>query len=172
MACGVSNVVTVRRQHDPGFLLIAVWKLFRGVLLLVIGLWALASWHGYCPPGEHSVAVRWCINILRDAGSHRFIHRFLANHGVMRERNLELICIVASLYSLKLFIEGFGLWFEKIWAQYLTVTLTSLFIPVAVYELTTHLDLARLAALIANILIVGYLVMRLRQRKKTARAAG
>ena len=32
------------------------------------------------------------------------------------EQALELICLAASVYSVKLFIEGIGLWLEKTWA--------------------------------------------------------
>lgn len=152
-------------------MVIAVMKLVRGVLLVVVALWALASLHGYSPPEEHSPAVRWCINHLFAVGNHRFIHQFLVDRGVMRERNLELVCLVASLYSLKLFVEGIGLWLEKVWAPYLTICLTSVFIPVEIHELIRRITGPRLTVLGINLLVVGYLVYRLRQMKAARRAA-
>ena len=152
-----------RRHHDLGFLLIAMMKLVRGVLLVVVALWALASLHGYCPPGEHNPVLRWCINHLQAVGNHRFIHQFLVNRGVMQQEKLTLICIVASLYSLKLFVEGIGLWLEKHWAPYLTICLTSVFIPLEIYELFRRFTGPRLTVLGVNLLVVGYLGYRLRQ---------
>jgi uncharacterized membrane protein (DUF2068 family) len=160
-----------RRHKDPGLLVIAVWKLFRGTVLLVVSLWALAALHDNDPSGAHHPFVQWCIHHLHAAGNHRFIHRFLVAHGVMRERNLQLLCIVAGLYSLKLFVEGIGLWFEKVWAQYLTVIFTSALLPVAIYELTRHITLPRIAALEVNLLVVAYLGYRLWQRHKSRDAS-
>lgn len=162
-----------RRHHDLGFLLIAVMKLIRGVLLVVVALWALASLHGYCPPGEHNFVMRWGINHLRAVGDHRFIHEFLISRGVMTERNLELICLAASVYSVKLFIEGIGLWLEKPWAPYLTIVLTSAFIPLEIHELIHRATLPLVGVLVLNLLIVAYLFYRLRQMKasRAARAA-
>ncbi|MCX7007660.1 MAG: DUF2127 domain-containing protein [Kiritimatiellaeota bacterium] len=154
-----------RRHHDLGFLLIAVMKLVRGVFLVVVALWALASLHGYCPPGEHNPVMRWGINHLLAVGNHRFIHKFLISRGIMQERNLELICLVSSLYSVKLFIEGIGLWLEKIWAPYLTIALTSAFIPLEIHELLHRVTVPLLVVLGINLLVVAYLVYRLRQMK-------
>jgi uncharacterized membrane protein (DUF2068 family) len=156
-----------QRHKDIGFLVIAVWKLFRGTVLVAISLWALAALHDDEALGAHRPLVQWCIRHLRLTGNHRFIHQYLAAHGVMRERNLQLLCIVAGLYSLKLFIEGIGLWLEQVWAQYLTFIFTSALLPVAIYELTRRLSVPRIAALVANILIVAYLGFRLWQRRKS-----
>ena len=109
--------------------------------------------------------LRWGINHLRAVGNHRFIHQFLVNRGVMHERNLELIFLVASVYSLKLFIEGISLWLEKRWAPYLTICLTSLFIPVEIHELIHRTTGPLVGVLGLNLLVVAYLVYRLRQMK-------
>ncbi len=154
-----------RRHQDPGILLIAVWKICRGTVLLLVGVWALAMLHDDAQIGRHSPFIRWCIHLLRLGGSHHSIHAFLVNHGIMHEDRLKLLCIVSSLYSVKLFVEGVGLWYEKIWAQYLTVIVTSLFLPVTVYELIQHGNLIHAAALLVNLLIVAYLAYRLWQRK-------
>ena len=153
------------RHQDLGILLIAVWKLCRGAGLLVVGLWALAMQHDNCPPGMHGRFVNWCIHLLHLGSTHRSIHSFLVNHGVMQERNLQLLCIVASLYSVKLFAEGLGLWFEKVWAEYLTVVFTAMFLPVTIYELIQRITVIHLAALGVNILIVAYLACRLWRRQ-------
>jgi uncharacterized membrane protein (DUF2068 family) len=172
MTPAVSAWEKLRHRHkDPGLLVIAVWKLFRGTVLLVVSLWALAALHDNDPSGTHHPFVQWCIHHLHAAGNHRFIHRFLVAHGVMRERNLQLLCIVAGLYSLKLFVEGIGLWFEKLWAQYLTIIFTSALLPVAIYELTRHITVPRIAALEVNLLVVAYLGYRLRQRHKSKAAS-
>ncbi len=64
----------------------------------------------------------------------------------------------ATLYI----IEGIGLWHQSRWAEYLTITATSLFIPLEVYELVERVTVPRVGALIINLTAVAYLVYRLR----------
>ena len=55
---------------------------------------------------------------------------------------------------------------EKVWAEYMTVIITTSFIPVELYELIKHATRARACVLVINIIVVAYLVFRLCQRKK------
>ena len=153
------------RHKDPGILLIAVWKICRGMGLVFVGLWTLAMWHENCPTGTHSHFLEACLHQLRFEGSLHWLREFLAKLGIMSEDRLPLICIGSFLYSVKLFVEGVGLWHEKIWAQYLTVTVTSLFLPWIVYKLIQRGTWSYAVALVADILIVAYLAYRLWQHK-------
>ena len=64
--------------------------------------------------------------------------------------------------------EGLGLLFRKRWAEYLTVVATSAFVPLELYEIARHLTLTRLVVLVVNIVIVGYLLVRLREHAEAA----
>jgi uncharacterized membrane protein (DUF2068 family) len=154
----------VHRQHkDLGFLMIAIWKLGRAVLFVGVALWALAGVHENCPETAvcHTIG-RW-LHWLRLGGSHEFVREFLIRHGIMQERSMELICTVSGVYSLKLFIEGFGLWFETKWAPYLVITLTTAFIPAEIYGVARQPSWSWQAALVVNLVVVGYLAFRLVQ---------
>jgi uncharacterized membrane protein (DUF2068 family) len=74
--------------------------------------------------------------------------------------------VVAFFYSALLFTEGIGLLMEKVWAEYMTVIITGSFIPLEVYELIRRVTLIRACVLLANVIVVAYLVMRLCQRKR------
>jgi len=67
-------------------------------------------------------------------------------------------------------VEGVGLWLEFSWAAYLTVVSTSLLIPVEVYELVDHVSFVRVAALLLNLGIVGYLISQLKHHQLRKRA--
>jgi uncharacterized membrane protein (DUF2068 family) len=56
-----------------------------------------------------------------------------------------------------------GLLLRKRWAEYFTIVTTSLFIPLEIYEMTRHFTLTRLMVGFGNVLIVWYLVMRVRK---------
>jgi len=63
-----------------------------------------------------------------------------------------------GLYALIEAAEAVGLWMHKLWAEYLTVVATSLFLPYEVYELWKHLTAFKLIAFGLNAAIVIYLL--------------
>jgi uncharacterized membrane protein (DUF2068 family) len=68
---------------------------------------------------------------------------------------------VGSLvYALLFLVEGYGLLRRRVWAEYLTIVITTSFIPLEVYELTHGKSTSKLIVLIANIAVVVYLVVR------------
>ena len=89
--------------------------------------------------------------------------------GIVSKRELGLIVGTTFFYSALLLTEGVGLWLQKIWAEYLTTIITASFIPFEVYELIKRATVPRIVILAVNILIVVYLVVRLRQGAKAKR---
>ena len=73
---------------------------------------------------------------------------------------------MAILYAGLFGVEGVGLWMGKRWAEYLTIIATSSFVPFEVYELIRHASWQRGATLGINLLVVGYLVWKVRRHAK------
>ncbi len=55
--------------------------------------------------------------------------------------------------------EAVGLWFQRRWAEYLTFIVTTLLLPLEVYELTARVTWFKVGALILNLAIVVYLLL-------------
>jgi len=60
--------------------------------------------------------------------------------------------------------EAYGLWKRRRWGEWLTVIATSLLFIPEVWELTKSATLLKVGALIVNVLVVAYLLRRLRRR--------
>jgi uncharacterized membrane protein (DUF2068 family) len=56
-------------------------------------------------------------------------------------------------------VEAVGLWWQKRWAEYLTLIATALFLPLEVYEITHKFTALKLIALIVNVAVVLYLLL-------------
>jgi uncharacterized membrane protein (DUF2068 family) len=59
--------------------------------------------------------------------------------------------------------EAYGLWRRRRWGEWLTVVATSLLLAPEIWALTKGASPLKIGALVANILIVGYLIRRLRR---------
>jgi uncharacterized membrane protein (DUF2068 family) len=66
-------------------------------------------------------------------------------------------------------IEGIGLWHQSRWAEYLTIVATSLLIPLEIYEVTRRVTIPRIGALVVNVVVVIYLIYRLRHENERVR---
>ena len=72
---------------------------------------------------------------------------------------------LATIYAALFLTEGIGLWFEKRWAEWLTVIITSSLVPIEIYEIAHHTTAVKITVLLINIAIVAYLVYRIRDRR-------
>ncbi len=62
-------------------------------------------------------------------------------------------------YAAVFAVEGVGLWMQKRWAEWLTTIITASLIPLELWELIHKPSIGAALVLVANILIVGYLVL-------------
>ena len=152
------------REQRPGsrsglIRVIAVFKLVKALLLVGVGLGSLELLN----PTTAETADRWASALAWRLGP-RAASAVRHGESSLNNSRLELIGIVAFLYAGLFAVEGVGLWMEKRWAEYLTIVATTSFVPFEVYELIRRASWQRSATLGINLLVVGYLVWKVRQR--------
>ncbi|WNI18163.1 DUF2127 domain-containing protein [Actinacidiphila sp. ITFR-21] len=76
-----------------------------------------------------------------------------------KKSTLQLAAGGLLIYALVEIIEGFGLWWAKRWAEYLTVVATAAFLPIEVYELTEKISWFKIGTLALNVLAVLYILL-------------
>ena len=148
------------RQSPTALLLIALFKLVKGILLIFVGIGALKLLH-------HDVAEtlsHW-VDILRVDPDNRFIHGLLARVFTVSPKQLEAASVGTFVYAGLLLTEGTGLLLRKKWAEYFTIITTAGLIPVEVYEISRHLTAVKIGVLMINVVIVIYLVVRVRRTR-------
>ena len=143
--------------------LIAAFKFVKstGLVVLAVLLFRLSR------PEAGAKFAEW-LSALPVATGHEFVGHALHEFLGLSPHTIGFLAIVALVYAILYGIEGFGLWRNARWAEYLTVISTTLFIPIELYEIARHFTPMKLGGLIVNIAIVAYLVWLLR----TERAAG
>jgi uncharacterized membrane protein (DUF2068 family) len=141
--------------------LIGLFKLFKAVLLIVVGVGALKFLHK-----DLSATVLHWVQVLHVDPDNRFIHRFLVRIFRVTPKQLRELSAGTFLYAALFATEGTGLLLRKHWAEYFTIITTGLFIPLEIYEVAVHFTIVKLVVTVINVLIVWYLVARVRSRSK------
>jgi uncharacterized membrane protein (DUF2068 family) len=151
-------------RPDRGLLLIASFKMLKALLLVAGGLAALKLLQ---PDAARSVN-EWVAALPLDS-QRRLAHRFLVRLTGLPAGRLHALGIAFFAYAGLFVVEGIGLWRQKRWAEYLTVIATSSFVPLEIYELVKDVTPPRIAALLANLFVVAYLVWALRRGRGRTR---
>ena len=145
------------RQSSTTLLAIAIFKLFKGVLLLLVGIGALRLLHR--DVGE--VVSHW-VDVLGVDPDNRFIHRLLSRALVVSPKQLKEASAGTFIYAGLLLTEGTGLWLRKRWAEYFTIITTAGLVPLELYEIHRRLTATKIVVLLINVAIVIYLIARVR----------
>ena len=151
-----ADLKILRRPNRVRYLkLIALFKIGKGLLLLVIGIsilflnsrvvWMdnLSDWVADEILLEHSKVVRYLLNRLQD---------ILAGGGVLRAT-----AFLSLFYSGVLFTEGIGVYLQKRWAELLMVFATAALIPLELRHIFHRPSIAAGIILAANCFIVWFL---------------
>jgi len=163
--------------HEPAILqeprrhrylkLIALFKIGKGVLLLLLGVsllflnarsrWmdALSNWTADEILLEHSKAVNYLLNKLQ---------------AVLAGGTLRATGFLALFYTAVLLTEGFGVYMEQRWAELLMVFATAALIPLEVRHIWHHPGVVGALILLVNCFIVWFLYRVLKRDKAKAPA--
>lgn len=141
--------------------LIGLFKLLKALLLIAVGIGALKFLHK-----DLSSAVLHWAEVLRVDPDNRVIHRILVRIFRVTPKQLKELSVGTFLYAALFATEGIGLLAWKHWAEYFVIITTGLFIPLEVYELARHFTVVKLVVTAINVLIVWYLIARVKSRSK------
>lgn len=136
---------------------IALFKFAKAGLLLAAAFGALELLR----PGAAVHARRW-VTALAWHLDRRATPQIEQRLIYLTHRRLAVYGVLALCWATLFAIEGVGLWRAKRWAEYLTIGATGSFIPLELYELYRQISWPRGVALGLNLLVVGYLIARVR----------
>ncbi len=138
--------------RQGGLRVVAVFEGAKGGLVLVTGLGLLAFVHRDLHNAAEEVVRHF--HLTPDPHYPRI---FLAAAAWITDTKLLLLALSALLYAVVRFIEAFGLWHRKLWAEWFGVLSGCIYIPVELFEVAHGLSWVKLTVLSVNLAIVAYL---------------
>jgi len=91
------------------------------------------------------------VDALRVDPDNRYLGALLAKLSLLDDKKIEVLSGLTFAYSALFLVEGTGLFFEKRWAEYLTIVATVSFIPVEIYEMLKAPSLLKCAMLVIEV---------------------
>ena len=145
---------------------IAVFKFLKSAFVITTGLGLLRF---YDP--EFQKTLYRLIGGLPYAFEQKLLREGLAYLSGMSPKRIQIIAVATFVYAGLFLVEGVGLWMGLHWAEVLTAVATSSLIPLEIYELWRHPTFNKVLVIALNVLILAYLIWRLRREAALHRAA-
>ncbi len=141
-----------------GLRAIGIYKLAKAVVFVAAGIYVTRLVPGDAVGGLLRFAAR-----LRLDPENRLVQSAIARLAGVNERHLDAIGLGVVVYGLLYAVEGVGLILKRRWAEWIVVASTSLLVPFEGYEVFQRPGFLRIGVLLVNLLIVAFLVFRLRK---------
>jgi uncharacterized membrane protein (DUF2068 family) len=152
----------VRHSHDRWLVIIGAFKIFEGLLFVLLGFGVIRLLHRDIA----DVLLRAAMAIRLDPES-RFVNFLLEKVQLLTPHSMRLISFGIFIKAGIDFAEGIGLAMEKTWAEWLTIGLTASFLPWEIFEIMRHFTWIKVALTIINLLVLVYLVWIQQKRLRT-----
>jgi len=146
---------------DAGLRVIAIFEATKGLLVLLAGFGLLA----YIHKDLHAAAERLVMHFhFNPASRYPRIFIDLANH--VTDRQLWFLALSAALYATIRFVEAFGLWRKRSWAEWFGLLSAGMYVPLEILEVYRGVTWPRVTLLVVNSGIVMYLALLLYEARQ------
>jgi uncharacterized membrane protein (DUF2068 family) len=153
-------------NHSVGLRTVAVVEATKGILVLLLGVGVLALIHKNLDD-----VAEWLTEMLRVNPEGRLSNLFFNAADRATDKTLWVLAIGALVYAAVRFVEAFGLWREREWAQWFALLSGALYLPWELYSLLRHPRPLKWGVVAANAVIVLYMLsLRVKARRRSVRA--
>jgi uncharacterized membrane protein (DUF2068 family) len=146
------------RDRDRLLPWIAAERALRSVLLVAVGIVLVSHPH-----------ANWASDIAHTAErlgldpKGNWIKSLIEKVKKIHSQQDLIFGLAALAYGVLEGAEAYGLWTRRVWGEWLTVLATSLLFIPELWELTKSATVVKVGALLVNVAVVAYLVLRLRR---------
>jgi len=132
---------------------VALFELTKGAFVLLLGFGLLSLVH----KDTWDIAEN-ILHFLHLSPRHRLAQVFLKLADNVTDAKLWAVAAGAAAYSTIRFIEGYGLWMARPWAEWLALVAGAIYLPFEIYQLVRRPNPVHGGVLIANLAIVLYML--------------
>jgi uncharacterized membrane protein (DUF2068 family) len=143
-----------RHTHKGGLRTVAVFEAFKGALALASGYFLITLIRREVDFEEAAEHILFSLHI---SPNHHWSKEFLHAADKISDANLAMIAAIAITYAALRFAEGYGLWRQRAWAEWLAIISGCAYLPFEIYKVIRRPNQLHWAILGINILVVLYI---------------
>lgn len=136
-----------------GLRTIAIFEAAKGFLVLFVGFGFTALLHHDARHFIEALTRHFRLN-----PAHHITAVFVTALERASDINLWLLASGALAYASLRFVEAYGLWKQRPWAEWLAIASGGIYLPIEFYELAVHVTAIKVGITAVNLAIVAYLI--------------
>lgn len=140
---------------------VAIFEAAKGLVVLLAGFGLLALAHHDVQALAERFIVRMHVN-----PAHHYPRVFLEAAAHVTDARLRIVAGLALAYTIVRFVEAWGLWWERKWAEWFALFSGGLYLPIEIYEMARHPTWIKAAVIVVNALIVLFMIRVLHLSRK------
>lgn len=145
--------IAVDEKNTAGLRTIALLEAAKGLLVLMLGFGLLTLLHKDVEEVAENLLFHMHINT-----EHRLGQAVLHAAAKMTDTRLWAITAGAVAYSVVRFIEAWGLWNRRVWAEWFALLSGAMYLPLEIGKLIERPNGLHWALLLTNVVIVLYML--------------
>ncbi|SRR5208282_2091032 len=102
------------------------------------------------------------LRLLHISPDHHFAQVFLDWADSLTSAKIWTVAAAALSYSILRFLEAYGLWYARAWAEWIALISGSLYLPFEIYKLIHKQNLFHISVFLVNVAIVLYMIYALK----------
>ncbi len=140
--------------HVKGLRTVALVEALKGVLVLVIAFALITMIRHDVDLQDVAMNI---LDFLHVDADRKPAGMFLDVAGKIMDWNPLTVGLICGVYCTLRFVEFYGLWFARIWAEWLAIVSGAIYLPFEIYELVRQPSPLHWGLLITNIIVVAYI---------------
>jgi uncharacterized membrane protein (DUF2068 family) len=156
------------KGHKKGLRAVAVLEAVKGLLAIAASFVFLELVRKDVDLEDAAQNLLYYLHIDPDR---RLSHMFVHAAGRVMDTSVTLVLTIAFIYAAGRFIEGYGLWRQRVWAEWLAIISGAVYLPFELYKLIRHPNWIHWLILLVNLAVVFYIAWVRWDEIKAGRAA-
>jgi uncharacterized membrane protein (DUF2068 family) len=162
----VKNDLQDLRTSSAGLRAVASFEAFKGVAVVLLGI-VLLIYHSHAEDLVESLLDHLHIDEDRRIGQ-----MLMHAASQVSDARLWTIAGAALTYATVRFVEAWGLWHRRIWAEWFALLSGAMYLPWEILKVAQRATAERVIVLAVNVIIVLYMLfIRIRERRAPLPAA-
>jgi len=156
----VNNDLQDLRTSTTGLRAVASFEAFKGILVVLLGI-VLLIYHSHAEDLAESMLDHLHIDEDRRIGQ-----MLMHAASQVSDARLWTIAGAALTYATVRFVEAWGLWHRRIWAEWFALLSGTMYLPWEILKVAQRATAERIIVLAINVIIVLYMLfIRIRERR-------
>jgi uncharacterized membrane protein (DUF2068 family) len=146
-----SSQTTKPNSHLQGLRTVATVEILKGLVAVAFAIFLL-----FFRDRDIGEMIANLLDILHVNPAHDYAEKLVRMGDRITPEKIEIVALIVFLYAIVRFVEGYGLWYAKTWAEYFAIISGAAYLPFEGLAFYHHPNWFHAVIILINVCVVLY----------------